>query len=139
MCLCVSQSVPRKGEIVLVSERDIFTKFSNIFWLWNLIWFSDFNFWNFILDFLLQWWYIHSIHWCCCWLGDVSGHLEHFWNFFRHWKFFDFRTSTFEIFILDFLLQWSFNTMVHSFNTFILLLLLTRWCLWTLRNFLKFF
>ena len=48
-------------------------------------------------------------------------------------------TFNFWNFIFDFLLQWSFNTMVHSFNTLILLLLLTRWCLWTLRKFLNFF
>ena len=194
--------------------------------------FSDFNFWNFIFDFLLRWSFNmgttmyhsttaaadsvipldtvfgslllifvfndHSIHWYyyfCRGLGDLWT-LRKFWKIIWHWKFFDFLTSTFEIsfFIFFFddhsiwvllwiiqllllLTQWSLWTLIiflnigffltstflniglqldfiglqflevyswfsssmiiqyyGSFNTFIILLLLTRWSLWTLKN-----
>ena len=109
-----------------------------------MFWFLDF--WNFILDFLLQWSFSigttmdHSIHWyyCFCWLPHPSGHLKNIWTF---WDFE--KVLIFELQLLKFHFGFSSSMIIQygyyygSFNTLILLLLLTLWFLWTLRKFRK--
>ena len=76
---------------------------------------------QFAFAFLLQWSFNmgttmdHSMHWyyCYCCLGDPSGHIEISWTF-SDFEIFDFSDFNFWNFIMEFLLQWSFNTMGHS-------------------------
>ena len=121
-----------------VIPLDTYNIFEHLLTL-KICWFVDFNFWKFIIDFRLQWSFntmCHSIHWyyCCCWLGDPSGHLENFRTFVDFENLLIFGLQFLEVY------YWFSSSMIiqyyGSFNTFILLLLLLpRWSLWTLIKF----
>ena len=69
--------------------------------------------------------------------------LREFFRIFFDLDFFwysDLNFSTWEIsnLIFDFHIQWSFNAVGHSIHA-LLLILLTRWSVWTLKTFFEFF
>ena len=118
-----------------------------IFWLWFFrLQLLKFRFW-FSSSMIIQYGYYYGsfntlilllrlLTWWSLWT------LRKYLNIFWLWKCLDFGTSTFEIsFGIFFFNDHSWVLLYYgSFNTLILLLLLlTRWSLWTLRKYLNIF